>query len=57
MKYFKYQGILRHLLRLHPLNLDEESTLSITTYSLRRFLPSVADGVKLSIEDLSLIHI
>ena len=47
MSYPKFQGLLRSLCALAPLGLPLEEARRLTTYSLRRKLPSVADRLQL----------
>jgi hypothetical protein len=49
MPYHRFQGILRQLSTACT-EATPETVMKLTSYSARRFLPSVADGISLSIE-------
>ena len=46
--YSRFQQFMRSVLRLPPLALSEDESDQYSTYSFRRFLPSVADSLNLS---------
>ena len=47
MSYYRFMGTLRALARAPPLSLGEEAARELTSYSLRRKLPTVADRLRL----------
>ena len=47
MSYHKFMGVLRALAMAPPLSLDLEAARRLTSYSLRRKLPTVADRLRL----------
>jgi hypothetical protein len=49
MPYHRFQGILRQLASANS-KVPSETVMKLTSYSARRFLPSVADGISLSLE-------
>ena len=51
MPYPRFVSLVRHLLALSPLELSEEAQAKISSYSLRRLLPTVADGLALVPEE------
>ena len=50
MSYHKFMGVLRALAMAPPLSLNPEDARKLTSYSLRRKLPSVADRLRLPLE-------
>ena len=46
--YYRFQAFFRSLLTLPPLALSADEASNFSTYSMRRFLPSMADSLQLS---------
>jgi len=45
MPYHRFTALLRRVLMEPPLSLDSVEALKMSTYSLRRFLPSAGDAL------------
>ena len=45
--YYRFQAFFRSLLMLAPLALSETAASNFSTYSMRRFLPTIADALQL----------
>lgn len=55
MGYAKCQGVLRSLLQMPPVALTDDEADAATSYSLRRWLPSIADAIQLPLEQRDVI--
>ena len=51
MKYGRFVVLCRALCAMKPLSLQPEELDAVSTYSLRRWLPTIADGLQLPIEE------